>query len=36
MATDSHESEMALFSECMLQCARKSAWQRQHCQRGDV
>jgi hypothetical protein len=23
MATYSHESEMALFSECMLPCARK-------------
>jgi hypothetical protein len=30
-----HESEMALFFECMQQCARKVLDTGRHCQRGD-
>jgi hypothetical protein len=30
-----NESEMALFSECMLQCAQKVLDTGRHCQRGN-
>jgi DNA invertase Pin-like site-specific DNA recombinase len=30
------ESEMALFSECSLECASKTARHRRHCQRSDL